>query len=69
MLFRSWAGGRTLYTYDPARDAWATVEGLGDDPGEPSTNGTYGRLRLSAHRRVLVLANSTQRDVAIYKLP
>jgi hypothetical protein len=47
----------------------ATVEGLGDDPGEPSTNGTYGRLRLSAHRRVLVLANSTQRDVAIYKLP
>lgn len=67
--FYAWAGGRTLYTYDPARDAWATVEGLGDDPGEPSTNGTYGRLRLSAHRRVLVLANSTQRDVAIYKLP
>lgn len=67
--FYAWAGGRTLYTYDPTRDVWTTIDGRGDDPGEPATNGTYGRFRLSPHRRVLVLANGTQRDVAIYTLP
>lgn len=39
-----------------------------DDPGQPATNGTYGRFRYSPNRRVLVLVNDTQQNVAIYKL-
>ena len=67
--FYAWAGGRTLYVYDPARDTWTTESGGGDDPGDPANNGTYGRFRASANRRVLVVASSTERSVAVYKLP
>jgi Divergent InlB B-repeat domain len=67
--FFAWGGGANVHAFDPQTLSWTTLAGTGDTPGAQQTNGTFGRWRYSAARRVFVLVNSTTQDVYLYKPP
>lgn len=67
--FYAWVGGRDVFEFNPAARQWRQLGGLGDDPGMPLSNGTYGRFRYSPRHDVLVLVNGATKDVFLFKLP
>lgn len=67
--FVAYPGGRRLAMLDLQTARWVELTGTGDDPGPPASNGTYGRFRYSPARNVFVVANSTRRNVFIWKPP
>jgi hypothetical protein len=66
--FFVWDSGKDFQVFDPASRAWSVIAGNGKDPGEQQKNGTFGRLRYSAKRHALVLANSVNKNVFVFKL-
>ena len=67
--FVAWGGGRDVYMFNPNTSQWTRQAATGDDPGAQKVQGTYGRFRYSATRKVFVLVNSTIQNVFIYKPP
>jgi Galactose oxidase, central domain len=66
--FYLWNTGRELWKFDPASKSWASAPSTGDDPGARTSTGTFGRLRYSPNRKVLVLLNAIKSNVLVYKL-
>jgi hypothetical protein len=65
--FYAWGGGGDVYSFDPQTDSWSQLKAGGDVPGAQQPNGTYGRWRYSALRKVFVLVNAATQDVYLYK--
>jgi hypothetical protein len=55
--FVEWAGGNTVYFYNPDTDSCTNVTYSGG-PGAAQTEGTFGRMRYFPQLGVLVVANS-----------
>ena len=64
-----WNGGQQLYFLNPATWAWTRVQGQGDLPGPPASNGTFGRFRYSPRRNVFVAVSTTETNVFLFKPP
>jgi hypothetical protein len=56
-----WAGGDTLYLFDPDTKSCTTVEWTGG-PGPQNPNGTMGRFRYLESLNVFVVVNDWQQD-------
>jgi hypothetical protein len=59
--FVEWAGGNTVYFYDPDTDSCTSTTYAGG-PGAPQNEGTYGRFRYFPQLGVFVVANSMGQD-------
>ena len=59
--FVGWAGGNTIYFYDPDTDS-CTSQTFSGGPGSAQINGTYGRMRYFPQLGVFVIANSMTQD-------
>jgi len=62
-----WAGGGTVYIYDPDSDSCATKTFEGD-PGRQQANGTYGRFRYFPALKVFALVNDWKQDAYFLRL-
>jgi len=62
-----WAGGDTVYIYNPATDSCDT-QNLPDGPPAQQRNGTYGRFRYFPTQAVFVLVNDWKQDAYVLRL-
>jgi len=65
--FVGWAGGATVYIYDPDSDSCETNSFVGD-PGPQQANGTFGRFRYFPALNVFALVNDWKEDAYILRL-
>jgi hypothetical protein len=65
--FVGWAGGATVYVYDPDSDSCTTKTLLGD-PGAQQPNGTFGRFRYFPDLNTFVLVNGWKQDAYVLRL-
>lgn len=70
--FVGWSGGPNLYKLDLATKTWTALPPAPNSQSVPPTQqlstGTYGRLRYSPLKKALVLLNSHDQNVFIYKV-
>ena len=66
-LLVGWAGGATVYIYDPNSDSCGTRTFAGD-PGPQQANGTFGRFRYFPALNVFVVVNDWKEDAYILRL-
>ena len=62
-----WAGGDTIYLFDPDTKTCGTVVHPGG-PGVATSNGTYGRFRYFPSLGVLALVNKVDQDAMVLRL-
>jgi hypothetical protein len=62
-----WAGGSTVYVYDPEKDA-CTTKAIANDPGPEQPNGTFGRFRYFPALKVFALVNDWKQDAYLLRL-
>ncbi len=65
--FVGWAGGGTVYIYDPDSDSCATKIFAGD-PGPQQRNGTFGRFRYFPTLNLFALVNDWKQDAYALRL-
>src|SRR5207237_8013029 len=63
-----WAGGDTVYTFDPDTKT-CTTQVFGGGPGPQNSNGTMGRFRYFAALNVFALVNHFDQNAFTLKLP
>jgi hypothetical protein len=63
-----WAGGNTVYAFDPGKKECATLTFPGG-PGDQQQNGTLGRFRYFPALGVFALVNDWQQDAYLLRLP
>lgn len=66
-LMVGWAGGNTVYLYNPDTDSCTTQTFTGGPPS-PQTNGTYGRFQYSPKTGVFIVANSISQNAFTLRL-
>ena len=67
--FVLWAGGQTVYTFDPVARTYAAHAGAGDDPGPITTSGgVFGRFRYVPSRNVFVAVDNVDQDVHVLRM-
>lgn len=70
--FVGWAGGPNLYQLDLASKSWTELPPAAGTksipPSVQNATGTFGRLRYSSKKKALVLVNSHNQNVFIYKV-
>jgi hypothetical protein len=62
-----WAGGATIYIYDPDSDSCTTKSFLGD-PGPQQKNGTFGRFRYFPALNLFAVVNDWKQDAYVLRL-
>ena len=62
-----WAGGDTVYVFDPDAKACTTVS-YGGGPGEQNANGTFGRFRYFPDLDVFAIVNDPQKNAYTLRL-
>ena len=65
--FVGWAGGNTVYFYNPDTDSCTSVSYSGG-PGAQQNEGTYGRMRYFPQLGVFVIGNSMTQDFFALRL-
>lgn len=66
-LIVAWAGGDSVYIFNPDTSAWTTQTFAGG-PGAQQANGTFGRWRYVPALRVFVLVNSIDQNAYALRL-
>jgi hypothetical protein len=70
--FVGWAGGKDLFKFDLPTKTWTTMPLSPNSkffpPAEQGNWGTYGRLRYSPAKKVLVLITGHDKNVLVYKV-
>jgi hypothetical protein len=65
--FVGWAGGATVYIYDPDSDT-CTTKTFEGDPGPQQVNGTFGRFRYFPALNVFAAVNDWKQDAYLLRL-
>ncbi|WP_429885856.1 hypothetical protein [Geoalkalibacter halelectricus] len=63
-----WAGGKVIYILDLDSLEWIKKKTVGDHPGPPLSNGTFGRFAYSEESQVFVLANGVDSNIFLLSL-
>ncbi|WP_350293983.1 hypothetical protein [uncultured Croceitalea sp.] len=67
--FVAWKGGKTVYVINPETYEVTKIVPSGEvNPGDPVSNGTYGRFRYAPSIEAFILVNGIDQDVFIFKL-
>ncbi len=67
--FVAWKNGKTVYVINPETyEVVKTVPSGEVNPGDPVSNGTYGRFRYAPSIEAFVLVNRIDQDIFIFKL-
>jgi len=66
-LFVGWAGGNTVYLYNPDSDS-CTTQTFSGGPTTIQGNGTYGRFRYSPATGTFIVANDIDSNVYSLRL-
>jgi hypothetical protein len=67
-LIVGWAGGDTVYLYNPTTDSCTVVNPAGTAPGAQQANGTYGRFRYFPALGVFALVNDYAQNAYTLRL-
>ncbi len=72
MAFVGWGGGKDLYKLDLATKTWTTMplsaNSAATPPAVQSNWGTFGRMRYSPKKKVIVLITGDSNNVLVYKV-